>query len=364
MAERIRVIQFGLGPIGCATARLVLERPGLELVGAVDIDPGKVGREASEIVGDDRARGLIIVESIKQIPDDARPDLVLHTTSSYFSMFKAQVLEILEAGLDIVSTSEELAFPWLAHPDEAVEIDRAAQAAGKTILGTGVNPGFLMDSLPVYLTAICQQVDRIEVQRVINASTRRGPFQAKIGSGLSVEAFKERMDAGKMGHVGLPESIGMVMDTLGKKLSSYESRVEPVIAEKPVQTEYFSVEPGGVIGLEQVASASTPEGEFIRLTFIAALDAKDEKDTIKIVGKPALEVTLRGTNGDLATVAIAVNGIAHHARYTACVMEIIAWKWKHCLRSSDCLLNVGIPFSPWKFQDDRRSKYNEESGII
>ena len=175
------------------------------------------------------------------------------------------------------------------------------------MLATGVNPGFLMDSLPLDLTAICQRVDRIEITRAQNASLRRGPFQAKIGSGLTVEEFEAKMAAGRMGHVGLPQSVGMIFDTLGKKLVRYESGVEPVVAERPVQTSFFSVPAGRCIGLRQVARGYSPEGEFVTLIFVAALDWPEDQDTIRITGKPNLELTLRGTNGDVTTVAIAVN---------------------------------------------------------
>lgn len=309
MSDNIRVIQYGLGPIGSAVARHVVERDGLELVGGVDIDPTKVGRDVGQVIGLGRPLGFAVVEKLSQALARTQADVVLHTTGSYFDLFKDQILEILEAGLDVVSTSEELSFPWLAHPKEAAEIDAAAKRAGKTVLATGVNPGFLMDTLPLTLTAICQRVERIEVTRVVNASTRRGPFQAKIGSGMAVEDFKARMAAGRMGHVGLPESMGMVFDTLGKKLTRYESRVEPLVADRPIKTDYFEVQPGQVKGLRQVARGYTDEGEFMTLTFIAALEAEDEGDTIKITGKPDLEVRLKGTNGDIATAAIAVNAI-------------------------------------------------------
>ncbi|MGD9144681.1 MAG: dihydrodipicolinate reductase [Anaerolineae bacterium] len=309
MSDKIRIIQYGLGPIGSAVARHVVERAGLELVGAVDIDPAKVGRDAGQVIGLDHALGFGVAKNLKGVLARTGADLVLHTTSSYFDQFKDQVVEILAAGLDIVSTAEELSFPWLAHPEEAAEIDALARRAGKTVLGTGVNPGFIMDALPLSLTAICQRVDRVEVTRIINASTRRGPFQAKIGSGMTVEAFNAKMAEGRMGHVGLPESVGMVFDTLGRKLARYESAVEPVVADDAVATEHFEVQPGQVRGLKQVAKGYTDEGEFMTLTFIAALEAGEDGDTVKITGKPDLEVRLKGTNGDLATVAIAVNAV-------------------------------------------------------
>jgi hypothetical protein len=309
MPDRVRVIQYGLGPIGSAVARHVVERSELELVGGVDIDPAKAGRDLGEVIGLGRPLGFSVVADLAQVLAQLEADVVLHTTSSYFDFFKPQIVDILEAGLDIVSTAEELSFPWLAHPAEAAEIDAVARRVGKTVLGTGVNPGFIMDSLPLHLTAICLQVDRIEVRRVINASLRRGPFQAKIGAGMQVDEFQARMAAGRMGHVGLPESMHMVLDTLGKKLVRYTDSVEPLIAERVLKTDYFEVQPGQVRGLKQVARGYTGEGEFMTLTFIAALEAGDDGDTILIRGKPDLEVKLKGTNGDIATVAIAVNAV-------------------------------------------------------
>ncbi len=309
MSEEIRIIQYGLGPIGCAVARHVVERAGVELVGAIDIDPAKVGQDAGHVIGLDRPLGFGVAKNLQGVLARTEVDLVIHTTSSYFDLFKDQIVEILEAGLDVVSTAEELSFPWLAHPEQAAEIDAVAKRVGKTVLGTGVNPGFIMDALPLSLMAICQRVDRVEVTRIINASTRRGPFQAKIGAGMTVDAFNAKMAEGRMGHVGLPESVGMVFDTLGRKLARYESSVEPVVADQPVKTEHFDVQAGQVRGLKQVARGYTEEEEFMTLTFVAALGAGEDGDTVRIVGKPDLEVKLKGTNGDIATVAIAVNAV-------------------------------------------------------
>ena len=309
MMDKVRVIQYGLGPIGSAVARHVVERPGLELVGGVDIDPTKAGQDAGEVIGLGRSLGFAVAPRLASALERTGADVVLHTTSSYFDLFKDQIIEILEAGLDVVSTAEELSFPWRDHSSAAEEIDVAARRAGKTVLGTGVNPGFLMDSLPLSLTAICQQVERIEVTRAMDASLRRGPFQAKIGSGLTVDQFRAKMDAGRMGHVGLPESMAMIFQTLGKSLDRYESTVEPIVADRRIETSFFEVQPGQVRGLRQVARGYSGEIEFVTLTFIAALDGEKNADTIKITGKPSLEVTLTGTNGDLATVAIAVNAI-------------------------------------------------------
>ncbi len=330
MNTRTRVVQFGLGPIGCATASLVLARKKFELVGAVDIDPAKIGRDVGEVLGLDQAVGIKVVGSLKEVLANIDADAAIHTTSSHFPLFKNQIQELLEAGLDVVSTAEELSFPWLANPAEASELDKIAQAAGKTVAGTGVNPGFLMDSLPLFLTSLSQTVERISVKRMINASLRRGPFQAKVGSGLTPEVFMERMEAGRMGHVGLLESVGMIFDTLGRKLIRYESSVEPVIADRQIDTEHFSVAPGFVRGLLQTATGYDDDGPFVQLTFEAALDADGDGDIIRIEGKPELEVHLQGTNGDLATVAIAVNTLGQVTKSPPGVMTmrdlpIVTW---------------------------------------
>jgi hypothetical protein len=309
MKQNIRVIQYGLGPIGAATARLVHERSGLELVAGVDIDPTKEGKDVGSVIGLDMPLGFKVVKSINDLDTQVQADLVLHTTNSFFPDFKPQILAILDAGFDVVSTSEELSFPWIANPEDAAEIDVAAKKAGKTVLGTGVNPGFLMDSLPLMLTSICQRVDHIHVQRVINASTRRGPFQKKIGAGLTVGEFKALIAAGKMGHVGLSQSSGMVLHAFGKELVHFETSVEPILTQQLKETKYLVAQPGQVVGIKQIATASTETDEFMKLTFVAALDADNEQDTITITGKPNLQIRLQGTNGDLATVAIAVNAI-------------------------------------------------------
>lgn len=309
MSETIRAIQYGLGPIGNRVARHVFQRSGVTLVGGVDTDPGKAGRDVGEVIGLDHRLGMQVMPDLSGIVEENEADVVLHTTSSYFHLFKPQIVEILEAGLDVVSTAEELSFPWQADPAGAEEIDALARRVSKTVLGTGVNPGFLMDSLPLYLTSICQEVNHIEVTRIINASTRRGPFQLKIGAGMTVEDFEARMAVGEMGHVGLTESMAMVFDTLGRELLRIEEEVEPILARARLETDHVLVVPGQVQGLRQVARGYTDEGELLRLNFIAALEVEDEGDTIRIMGHPDLSVTLEGTNGDIATAAVVVNAI-------------------------------------------------------
>jgi len=313
LSTDIRVVQYGLGPIGSAMARYIVQKPGFALVGAVDVDPAKVGSDVGDVIGLEGSLGHVVCERLEHVTSEA--DVVAHATSSHFHVFREQIVEILGAGFNVVSTAEELSFPWLAHPREAAEVDALAKRVGKTVLGTGINPGFIMDYLPLCLTAICQRVDRIDVVRRVDASARRGPFQIKIGSGMTVQEFEARMAAGRMGHVGLPESMDMIADTLGRTLIRREYHVEPVVASRPIKTGHVEVQPGLVAGLKQVARGYTDHGEFLTLTMVASLEQGDGAapselwDTIRITGEPDLEVRLKGVHGDIATVAMAVNAI-------------------------------------------------------
>ena len=330
MSKKIQVIQYGMGPIGSAITKLIMQKKHLELVGAVDIDPQKAGKDAGEVLGLEEPLGFPVTKELKRTLDRTSAEVVVHSTNSNFYMFKKQILDILAAGMDVVSTSEELSFPWMRNRENAKELDAAAIQAGKTVLGTGVNPGFLMDTLPLLMTGICEHVDHIEITRRINASTRRGPFQKKIGSGMSEEGFQAKILAGEMGHVGLPESTGMIFDTLGMPLAKYTDEVEPIMAHEPIVTDFFKVEPGEVCGLKQVAKGYNEEGVFLDLIFIAALGMQDEGDTIQIAGSPDLRIELKGTNGDIATRAITVNAIhrvkdARSGLLTMRDIPIITW---------------------------------------
>ncbi len=218
----IRVVQYGLGPIGCAAARAVVARERLQLVGAVDIDPQKIGRDAGEVLGVGRILGIEVAATLQAALQQSAADVVLHTTGSFLDVVGGQLAEILSLGLDVVSSTEELCYPWADHDQYAQQIDRAAVQAGRTVLGTGVNPGFLMDTLPLNLTAICFSVRHIAVTRVIDASKRRGPFQTKIGAGMTVLAAGKETNGE---HIDIAQKL---FDAVGKTLVLDEKHFDAV----------------------------------------------------------------------------------------------------------------------------------------
>jgi 4-hydroxy-tetrahydrodipicolinate reductase len=295
----------GLGAIGRATAALALRREGFSLVAAVDPDREMIGRDLGELLGGDPL-GVPVTGSLSEVGSLGAAQLAVHTTVSRFPAVATQIEALLDADLDVVSSAEELTYPWIAHPAEARALDKAARRRGRRVLGTGVNPGFLMDALPLLLTGACQDVKRVFVQRTIDASRRRDAFQRKIGAGLHAEDLRLRIAAGEIGHVGLEESLHLLFHALGRSPEVCSGQVEPLLAERPIATAAVRVAPGQVCGIVQSLTGAG-DGLEVELRFVAALEAEDEGDWLRIEGTPTLDVHLTGTNGDLATAAILLN---------------------------------------------------------
>ncbi|MGQ9456698.1 MAG: NAD(P)H-dependent amine dehydrogenase family protein [Anaerolineae bacterium] len=309
MAATIRVLQFGLGPIGQGLARLALERPGLSLVGAVDIAPEFAGRDLGEVLGLERPLNVPVWGDAAQALAEARPEVVLHATGSHLPSVKEQLLALMEAGAHVVSTCEELSYPFYRYPDLSRELDAAARARGVALLGTGVNPGFVMDKLVATLLGACQRVDRVEVLRVVDAAGRRGPLQRKVGAGMSVEEFQALAQTGQIGHVGLPESAHMLADVLGlARDREVTEEIRPKVATKEVKTQFVHVLPGQVTGVDQTARVLVEGEERVRLHLEMYVGAETPVDAVRVEGVPPLSMRIEGgVHGDLATAAVVVN---------------------------------------------------------
>ncbi|MBW1802056.1 MAG: dihydrodipicolinate reductase [Deltaproteobacteria bacterium] len=304
----LRVVQFGCGPIGCSIVRLAVTKPNIELVGAIDLV--NVGRDLGEIVQEKDPFGISISNDPDRVLTETGPDMVLHATSSSLKEIMPQLETIIRCGTNIISTCEELAYPFNDHPKLAAEIHTLACENTVTVLGTGVNPGFLMDAWPLFMSSVCQQIHHIKAVRIQDASTRRHPFQKKIGAGTTLEEFKKLANSGSLRHVGLPESIAMIAAGLGWKLDKVTESIEPVIAQKQVRSDFVVIEQGQAAGVRQVGTGWQNGSEKITLDFQACIGARESYDAVYITGIPDLEVVVKGgVHGDLATAAMVINAI-------------------------------------------------------
>ncbi|HJO39082.1 MAG: hypothetical protein QGG24_04905 [Vicinamibacterales bacterium] len=306
----IRVVHFGLGPIGNAVVRQVASRPGFKVVGAIDIDPDKVGRDVGLVAGVKRRLGAKVSADAAATLRRSKPDVVVLCTSSSLRGITPQIETILRARVPIVSTTEELSYPVGSNVRWARKIDRLAKRAKAAVLGTGVNPGFTMDALPITLTGVCERVDRIEVDRIQDARTRRLPFQQKIGSGLTRAQFRKKVAEGTVRHVGLAESVTMVADAMGWKLDRIVDRIKPKVASRRVSSRFLSVAAGQVCGLVQDGIGYRNGKAIVRLHMEAYLGAPESYDAVRVAGSPALSMKIAGgVHGDIATASITVNSI-------------------------------------------------------
>ncbi len=308
--KKVRIAQFGLGPIGLESLRLAAAQSWLEVIGAVDNDPAKAGRSLVELTGLPVLDGLRVASSLDELFRENEPEVILHTASSSARATLEQLRPALEFGVSAASTCEELIFPALRYPEMVKEYDALCRHTKARVVAAGVNPGFVMDLLPICLTGVCRSVDTIEVERVVDAATRRGPLQAKIGCGQRPEGFLLQLQAGRAGHAGLRESVALVAHALGWELAAIEESGEPVVADRRMQTKFFTVEAGEVCGIHQRATGSMDSRPKIILDIRMFLEAPQPHDRIIIHGNPGLDVMVNGgVAGEDATVASLINAV-------------------------------------------------------
>jgi 4-hydroxy-tetrahydrodipicolinate reductase len=287
----------------------VAQAPGLELVGAVDPAPALCGRDLAALLEMSLPARVAIAPALDELLARGRPDVALHATGSRLPEVAGQLEQLVAAGVAVVSTCEELAYPFQRHPELSRKLDAAARGAGVALLGTGVNPGFVMDKLVVTLMAVCDAVEHVRVVRVVDARTRRESFQRKIGAGLSRAAFEAKSGAGALGHVGLAESAHMIADAMGLPAERrLRETLQPELADAAVQSAFLRVEAGQVAGLAQSAIVEADGVERVRMEIAMVLGAPSPHDAVTIQGSPALEMRVAtGVPGDEATAAVAVS---------------------------------------------------------
>lgn len=316
MAE-IRVIHWGLGAMGGGMVRLVAQKRGLRSVGAVAKSPQKVGRDLGEVTGLDRKLGVKVsgdvTEAVAAAGDDA--DLVLLSTASFTREVYPQIIEAIEAGLNVITIAEEMAYPSLREPQLARKIDELARKKGVTVLGTGINPGFILDLLIIALTGACLEVKRIRAAR-INDLSPFGPMVMKTqGVGTTPEEFKRGLENGTIvGHIGFPESMTMIAEAIGWELDRIEQEREPIISKVHRETPHVKVEPGMVAGCRHIGRGFMDGREVITLEHPQQvhpdLEGVETGDYIWVEGTPDLNFANKPEiPGGLGTIALAVNMI-------------------------------------------------------
>jgi 2,4-diaminopentanoate dehydrogenase len=330
------VVSLGLGPIGVAIAEAVLSKANVKLVGAVDVNEALVGQSVSQLLPGAPA-GLTISSDIEAALSWDKDGVVIQATASRLQDVAPQLEAIVGCGWNVVSTSEELTNPRAVDPIVARRLDFLAKEAGVTVLGAGVNPGFLMDALPLVLTGLCRRVDAISVQRIVDTNHRRSQLQQKVGVGMTQEEFAARANEGRLGHVGLRQSAFLIASALGWTNVQYRETLRAVVAEEETITPIGVVRRGDVIGQRQLATIDEDGEKRVRLELEMYAGAKDE-DRIEITGEPPIRQAIAGgINGDTATASVIANlvePVARAASGLATMTDILAVACKPSLAVS------------------------------
>jgi 4-hydroxy-tetrahydrodipicolinate reductase len=313
--DAVRVVLLGTGQMGTAAARILCTKQGLELVGVVARRPDRAGRDAGEVLGLPAPLGVAVTNDLAATLIATHPDVVLQTTCSRVAQAEPELVTCIEAGANVVSIAEELAYPWAGSPAAASRLDELARAHDVTVLGTGVNPGFVLDLLVIALTGVCAHVESITATRVNDLSPYGPTVLSTQGVGLTKEAFLAGVaDGSVVGHFGFPESIAMIAAALGWEIDHVDQTREPIIATVRRETPFVIVEPGNVAGCRHTAVAYVGDRPVITLVHPQQVCPEREGiatgDTIEIVGEPP--VRLSGSPeipGGTATAALSVNMI-------------------------------------------------------
>jgi len=295
---------YGFGFIGRLIARVALER-GFKLIGVVDIDPGIVGRDVGEILGLGEKLGIKVSSDVQNLRGS---DIVFHATGSYLDRVYDQILSIVDIGSHVISTCETLAYPYYRYPVLARLLDERARLRNVVILGTGINPGFLLDTLLIVLSSSVPVVKSIRAIRSLDAAKRREAFRKKIGVNENPEVVKAKLRSGELtGHVGYAESVLLIADAAKLNLTKVIEDQHPVIASEDIESHGVKVVKGFNKGIEGYGSGYVGDREIIRIEFKAYVGAPEYEEVVVESSDYNITWKSSGTPGDIGTAAVIVN---------------------------------------------------------
>jgi hypothetical protein len=310
MPRTLKVAIAGLGPVGQAAARLVLQTPSLKLVGATDPAPLHAGKDLGTVLGLPRKLRIKVEADPVRFYRKVRADVAFVCTSSLLKDVKPQIAALVTRKVHVLTTCEELAWPVPGRAAAFRELDRLAKKKKISVLATGVNPGFAMDALALALTAPCARVRRVSVTRVVDAAARKLPLQRRVGAGLNLGQFRRAVTEGSVRHVGLVESAQMVAGALGWKLDRVDETLEPAIAPRDLDTEYLRIPAGAAAGIKQSVRAYRAGELAISLDLQVYVGAEAPRDHVLVDGDPPVDATIAGgVNGELAAAAVLLNSL-------------------------------------------------------
>ncbi|MGE0823798.1 MAG: 2,4-diaminopentanoate dehydrogenase [Candidatus Binatia bacterium] len=313
----IRVLVLGTGQMGAGIARLVLQKPGLELVGAYGRRAERAGMDLGQAIGLDHNLGIPISNELGPVVEQAKPCVAIQATCSHLTDAAPEIALLVRQRVPVISIAEEMAYPACVSPALVADLQQLAIAYQVAVLGTGINPGFVLDLLVLTLTGVCTDIRSITATRINDLSPYGPSVLRSQGIGLTPEAFRTGVQTGSVvGHVGFPQSISMIARALGWEIDRIEETREPIVSAIRRETPFVTVEPGQVAGCAHSAVAYRHGMPVITLIHPQQIHPQhagiETGDSIEILGTPTIKISgSPEIPGGQGTVALAVNMIPH-----------------------------------------------------
>lgn len=311
--DPVTVMQWGLGAMGSGMAELALSKKNMKLVSAWKKRPEGQGKDLSEILGNSEPTGVIVASDPFEEIKRTKPDVVMMASCSTVKESFEDILKVIDLGCNVVTIAEEMAYPWAMEPELSDKIDRAAKEKGVSVIGTGINPGFILDALVIMMTGCCRNITNVEASRVNDLSPFGPTVMKSQGVGTTPEEFQKGIEDGTIvGHIGFPQSIAMIAEAAGIEVDTYEETREPIITNTYRETKYIKVEPGMVAGCKHIGYGLKDGKKLITLIhpqqILPETEGTSTGDYIKIEGDPGCNVSNQPEcPGGIGTMAVAVN---------------------------------------------------------
>jgi len=317
--KTVKIVIWGFGAMGSGMARMLLQKQGFEIVGVCDRNPAIVGKSLFAVLKLDRGDhpNVFIKADIEAVVTMESCDVVMVATDSFTAKAFPKIKWLLEQKVNVISTAEEMAYPLANRPDLARAMDETAKANGVTVLGTGINPGMMMDLLAIALTGVMTDVKKVEVTRINSLSPFGETVMEEQGVGLSNADFTQKSQQGKIaGHVGFRESSRMIADALGWKLDRFEQQMAPIVTSVDRKSPYGFAKAGDVAGIDMTAQGYREDRLMIDMHHPQQIEPHlggvATGDYIKLSGSPRVSMAISPeVDGGIGTIAICVNMIPH-----------------------------------------------------
>lgn len=317
--NNIKVLIWGFGAMGSGMAEMLLKKGGVEIVGVCDRHPSRIGKDIYEVLEIDRKdrKEVIITDNIDDLAKEKFADIALLATDSFTKGAYEKIVLMLKNKMNVISTAEEMAYPQAQEPELAKKMDEIAKENGVTVLGTGINPGFVLDYLILALTGTCEDINEIKASRVNDLSPFGHAVMEEQGVGLTREAFEKGVKDGTVaGHVGFPESIKMVADGIGWDIEKIDETREPIMSTVDRKSKYAEVKAGNVAGCKQCGYGYVNGELKIEMEhpqqILPEKEGQGTGDYITINGVPNINMAITPEiPGGIGTIAMCVNMIPH-----------------------------------------------------